>query len=99
MKGEILEYQTNYQIAALGNNGHNIILAGETSVTGRLYIAVKALEDSVFSYSKGDVPFNTFGDASVSNLALSKGDTLLLGSSQDINVVSGKLFAILLNRP
>tara|TARA_R110000803_G_scaffold97804_3_gene165911 strand:- start:362 stop:661 length:300 start_codon:yes stop_codon:yes gene_type:complete len=99
MKSQIVSISNNFKNACLGIYGHKVLLAGETSNDLHEFVAVTAIEDSVISYNKSVVEFETYGDNSVSSLEIKTGMTLILGSIKNVNVVSGKIFANLLTRP
>jgi hypothetical protein len=88
-----------YQNATLGVYGKNILAAGATSADGRKYIAVTATEVSVISYDNAIAPEYTYGDASVANLEIAAGMTVILGVIKNVHVISGNVIANLISRP
>ena len=99
MKNELLGYQDVYQNASLGMYGHKIFVVGETSNPDHNFLCITAIEDSIISYDKAEVAFDTFGDSSVTNLELKAGVILIVGAVKNIAVTGGKIFANLLTRP
>jgi hypothetical protein len=100
MLPETTENAFLYRNATLGVFGHKILVTGNTSDAAHEFVGVTAVEDSVISYVKADTfDFDTYGDATVTSLAVSNGLTLMLGSIKTLNVVSGKVVAYLINKP
>tara|TARA_R110000822_G_scaffold2062_3_gene9746 strand:- start:525 stop:842 length:318 start_codon:yes stop_codon:yes gene_type:complete len=93
-------YAKNFEISSLGLYGHNIILTGQTSATGRAYNAIQVISDCTISYVSAfpAKPF-TNTDATVTALALTKGTTIILGCVKDIAVTgtNGKIIAHLIS--
>tara|TARA_R110000822_G_scaffold33849_1_gene96142 strand:- start:136 stop:441 length:306 start_codon:yes stop_codon:yes gene_type:complete len=96
---EIIENSPVYQNASLGIYGHKVFTTGQTSSAAHEFLAITAIEDSVVSYDKADVQFQTYGDDSVTSLSITAGMVLVLGVIKNINVVSGKVLANLITRP
>ena len=88
-----------YSNATLGIYGTKVLSSGETSDAAHEFLAVTAVEDSVISYVKSSTTYTTYGDATVTNLSISNGLTLILGTVKTINVVSGKIVANLIDKP
>jgi hypothetical protein len=94
------DYAKNFEVSSLGLYGHNVISAGETSVTGRAYNAIQVITDCTISYESA-FPTKpvTNTDATVTNLALTKGTTIILGCVKNISVTGagGKIIAHLIS--
>ena len=94
------DYADSFKIASLGLYGHNIISAGETSVTGRVYNALHVLSDCTVSYDSAfptNIAVNT--DATVTSLSLTKGATIFLGCAKNIAITGAdaKVIAYLIS--
>jgi hypothetical protein len=91
-----MDVAEDFQTGSMGGFGHNILAAAATSVSGRKYHAIFAIEDSVIDYSNAIAINKSDGDTTVTGLALTAGVTIILGSIKDISVTSGKILAYLI---